>query len=146
VAAPSIDELVRFFNERHPQTVLGHLGVRVRSWDVAAPCVEVDVSERLFQHAGVVHGGVFVLLAESVASIAAALSVDVTQTRVVGQDISATHLKSVTEGVLTATARAVHKGRTSQVYTIDVENEVDGKKRLVSVCRCTMALRAIADG
>ena len=136
---PTKEELIAFMKERDPHTVLHVLGVRAVQTDAECSVVEVDVSERLFQHAGIVHGGVYVLLAESAASMAAALTVDVSRFRVAGQEISASHVRASTQGTLRAEARPIHKGRTSIVYTIDVTN--DGK--LVSACRCTIAVRPI---
>ena len=135
----SPEQLAAFLAEQNPHTVLGTLGIRMTVQSKALAVVEVDVSERLFQHAGIVHGGIYVLLAESAASVAAAYTVDVTRYRVAGQEISASHVRPATAGVLRASARPVHTGRTQLVYAIDVEN--DGK--LVSVCRCTIAVRPI---
>jgi 1,4-dihydroxy-2-naphthoyl-CoA hydrolase len=136
---PTREAVIEFMQERDPHTVHATLGVRATQLDPDAFTVEVDVGERLFQHAGIVHGGVYVLLAESAASGAAALTVDVTRFRVAGQEISASHLRPTTAGTLKATARPIHKGRTQIIYAIDVEN--DG--RLVSVCRCTIAVRPL---
>ena len=136
---PTKDELLAFMRERNPHTVLHVLGVRTVQTDADCAIVEVDVSERLFQHAGIVHGGVYVLLAESAASLAAALTVDVSRFRVAGQEISASHVRASTQGTLRAEARPVHQGRTSIVYAIEVTN--DGK--LVSTCRCTIAVRPL---
>lgn len=136
---PSKEQVIGFMQARDAHTVLHALGVRTVQFDADCAVVEVEVSERLFQHAGIVHGGVYVLLAESAASIAAALSVDVSRFRVAGQEISASHVRASTQGTLRAEARPLHKGRTSIVYSIDVTN--DGK--LVSTCRCTIAVRPI---
>ncbi len=136
---PSVDDVIAFMRERDPHTVLHTLGIRAVEITADRVVVETDVDERLFQHAGIVHGGVYVLMAESAASAAAALAVDVTRFRVAGQEISASHVRSATEGTLRATATPLHKGRTSLVYAIVVEN--DGK--LVSVCRCTIAVRPL---
>jgi uncharacterized protein (TIGR00369 family) len=134
----SRDEIIAFLDAQHRHTVLHTLGVRIESHEPA--CVAVDIDERLFQHAGIVHGGVYVLLAESAASMAAAFAVDVTTHRIAGQEISASHIRASSSGTLRATATPVHVGRTSLVYAIDVT--CDGK--LVSVCRCTVAVRPLA--
>jgi 1,4-dihydroxy-2-naphthoyl-CoA hydrolase len=136
---PSREDLIAFFMEREPHTVHHALNIRTTNPDPDAFTVEVDVSERLFQHAGIVHGGIYVLLAESAASGAAAFTVDVTKYRVAGQEISASHVRASTSGVLRAVAKLVHKGRTQLVYSINVEN--DG--RVVSIVRCTIAVRPI---
>lgn len=132
-------ELLEFIRQRDPHTVLHTLGVRITQFDPECCTVEVDVDERLYQHAGIVHGGVYVLLAESAASIAAALTVDVTRCRVAGQEVSASHLRSSTTGLLRATARPLHIGRSTLVYAIDVTND----DRLVSTCRCSIAVRPL---
>ncbi|MBM4282370.1 MAG: hotdog fold thioesterase [Deltaproteobacteria bacterium] len=138
--APSLQDVVAFIRDRDPHTVFQALGIEVTTFGRDQTVVEVDVGERLFQHAGIVHGGVYVLLMESAASICAALTVDVTKNRVAGQEISASHLRPVTEGRLVARARPLHTGKTSIVYACDVE--CGG--RLVSTGRCTMAIRPFA--
>lgn len=121
-------------------TVLGALDVRITSYEPDAVTVETDVSDRLFQHGGIVHGGVYVLLAESAASTAAAVAVDITRFRVSGMEINANHLRSVTSGSLKAVATPVHRGQTTHVYGVEI---TDQDERLISVGRCTMAIRRI---
>lgn len=133
------EAVAAFFAARDPHTVHGTLGIRTVQAEASCFVVEVDVDARLHQHAGIVHGGIYVLLAESAASGAAALSVDLGTQRVAGQEISASHVRAATSGTLRAEARPIHTGRTALVYTIDVTN--DGK--LVSVVRCTIAVRPI---
>jgi uncharacterized protein (TIGR00369 family) len=137
---PTTDDVIQFIRAQHAHTVLGALDIQFEKFDAQETIVTTTVSERLFQHGGIVHGGIYVLLAESAASTAAALAVDVTKVRVAGQEISAAHVRASTGGVLRAIARPLHRGRTSHVYDIRVEN--DG--RLVCACRCTVALRPIA--
>jgi 1,4-dihydroxy-2-naphthoyl-CoA hydrolase len=141
MARPTPEELIAFIRQRDPHTVFAPLGVEVRRFGADETVVEVEVSEKLFQHAGIVHGGIYVLLMESAASICAAFSVDISAFRVAGQEISASHLRPATSGRLVARARPVHTGRTAIVYACDVDN--DG--RLVSTGRCTMAVRPVAD-
>jgi 1,4-dihydroxy-2-naphthoyl-CoA hydrolase len=129
-----------FIRTQHEHTVLGALGIEITRFGADASTVEVLVSSRLFQHAGLVHGGVYVLLMESAASIAAAMAVDMTAHRIAGQEISASHVRAVTDGRLSATAKPLHQGRTAIVYDCRV---VDGDGRLVSTGRCTIAVRPI---
>lgn len=143
MTAPSREDLIAFIEEHHAKTVLGTLGVRYTSYEPDAVTVEVDADERLHQHAGIVHGGVYVLLAESAASTAAALSVNVLENRVAGQEINANHLRSAVSGTIRATARPIHRGKTTHVYNIDVTDQ-DG--RLLCVSRCTVAIRPVPSG
>lgn len=132
------EDLIALIQARDAATVHGALGIRIESFGAEETVVAVDVSERLFQHAGVVHGGVYVLLAESAASVAAALSVDMERFEVAGMEINANHLKKVNSGILRATAQRLHRGRTSMVYGIEVTDE-QGEK--VCLSRCTIAIR-----
>jgi 1,4-dihydroxy-2-naphthoyl-CoA hydrolase len=54
-----------------------------------------------------------------------------------GQDINANHLRSVSSGLVTATARPFHLGRSSHVWHIEIRDE---QERLVCVSRLTMAV------
>jgi 1,4-dihydroxy-2-naphthoyl-CoA hydrolase len=134
---PTHEDVIAFIRAQDPHTVLHALGVEMTRMDQAESVVEVEVSERLFQHAGIVHGGIYVLLMESAASIAAALSVDLGRFRVAGQEISASHVRATTSGRLVGRARPLHQGRTAIIYACEVHN--DGK--LVSTGRCTIAVR-----
>ncbi|MEO8296543.1 MAG: hotdog fold thioesterase [Burkholderiales bacterium] len=101
----------------------------------------MPVNERTRQPMGILHGGMSVVLAESLGSIAASFSVPPGH-RVVGLDINANHLRSVSEGWVTGTVRPIHIGRTTHVWQIDLVND-DGKPTCVS--RLTMAVLAPRD-
>ena len=140
--APTLEELRKYIEDVDPHTVHAALGIRLVTLTPEEVAVEVDVDERLFQHAGIVHGGIYVLLAESAASCCAALNVDVKRQFVSGQEVSASHLSKVTDGVLRATARPLRLGRTAHVFDCRVENQ-DGK--LISWVRITVAVRDIPE-
>jgi 1,4-dihydroxy-2-naphthoyl-CoA hydrolase len=133
------DEVIRIIEARNGATAFAALGIRVTSWDPDAFAVAVDIDDRHRHPEGFLHGGISVLLAESAASLAAALSVDITAYRIFGSEISASHLKPVASGTVTATACPLRRGRTSQVYDIKVTNE---KHELVCAVRCSVAVRA----
>jgi 1,4-dihydroxy-2-naphthoyl-CoA hydrolase len=97
----------------------------------------MPVDERTRQPFGLLHGGASLALAETVASLGAAANVDLERFVAVGQEINGNHLRAKTDGVVRATARPIHRGRTSQVWSIDI---VDEQGRLVCVSRCTMAI------
>jgi 1,4-dihydroxy-2-naphthoyl-CoA hydrolase len=97
------------------------------------------VDARTHQPAGVLHGGASVALAETVGSTAANLCVDRQRELCLGQEINANHLRSVTSGLVTATARPLHRGSRSQVWQIEIRDE---RERLVCVSRLTMAVVA----
>ncbi|MDP2369201.1 MAG: hotdog fold thioesterase [Rhodoferax sp.] len=96
------------------------------------------VDRRTIQPYGLLHGGVSVVLAETLGSCGAAFSCP-EGFRAVGLDINANHIRGVTAGWVTGTARPVHIGRTTQVWHIDLHNEAGG---LTCVSRITMAVQA----
>jgi len=122
--------------ERSSRTLPGYLGIRVTEVGADFLRATMPVNERTHQPYGVLHGGASVALAETVGSMAAMLCVD-PQYLVMGQEINANHLRKVTSGLVTATARPFHIGRSSHVWHIEIRDEQD---RLVCVSRLTMAV------
>jgi uncharacterized protein (TIGR00369 family) len=92
----------------------------------------MPVNSRVYQPDGVLHGGATAALAESVGSFAAHIFVDTNEYFVRGIEITANHLKSVTEGFIYAKATFLHKGRTTQLLDIKITDDHDN---LISVCR-----------
>ena len=123
-------------NERGSRTMPGFLGIRVTEIGPDFLRATMPVNERTHQPFGVLHGGASVALAETVGSLAAMLSVDPNY-MVLGQDINANHLRSISSGLVTATARPFHLGRSSHVWHIEIRDE---QERLVCVSRLTMAV------
>jgi len=92
------------------------------------------VNSKVHQPMGLLHGGATVALAESVGSAASYLFVNPKEYHVKGIEISANHLKSKKNGVITAKATLVHKGRTTHLWQIAVRDE---KEDLISLCKIT---------
>lgn len=84
---------------------------------------QMPVNEKTKQPIGILHGGANVVLAETVASTAANAVIDLTQYYCVGLEINANHIRSVNSGLVTATTRPVHLGRTTQIWHIEIFNE-----------------------
>jgi 1,4-dihydroxy-2-naphthoyl-CoA hydrolase len=95
---------------------------------------EMPVKDKHKQPYGIVHGGATATLAETVASVAGWLCVDYKKELTVGLELNINHLKSVTQGVLTARATGIHVGKTTQVWQIDV---YDTTFRQISTGRLT---------
>ena len=92
----------------------------------------MPVSPRLHQPDGVLHGGATVALAETVGSAASHVLLGSKETVIRGIEISANHLKSVTAGIVQAKAVLTHKGKTLQLWDIEVRDE---ENRLISKCK-----------
>jgi len=97
----------------------------------------MPVTSKVHQPAGILHGGATVALAESVGSGAAYAFIDAEKFDVRGIEINANHLKSAREGIVTATAKPIHRGKTTQLWEIRV---VDDQNSLISICKLTMIL------
>lgn len=123
-------------NERGNRTLSGYLGIRVTEIGPDFLRATMPVNEHTHQPFGVLHGGASVALAETVGSLAALLCLDPTHIAL-GQDINANHLRSISSGLVTATARPFHLGRSSHVWHIEIRDE---QERLICVSRLTMAV------
>ncbi|MGN8276019.1 hotdog fold thioesterase [Pseudomonas sp. SMV71] len=130
---PNIEQL----NAAGKNTISEVLDIRFESFDDESLTASMVVDHRTHQPFGLLHGGASVVLAETVGSMAAYLCVDTSKFYCVGLEINANHLRGVRSGRVTATARMVHLGRTTQVWDIRLTND-DGKVSCVS--RLTMAV------
>ena len=122
----------------HVNTTVAHLGIEFLEVGEDFIRARAPVDSRTRQPYGILHGGVSVVLAETLGSCGAARAAPAGY-RAVGLDINANHIRSVSEGWVIGTARPVHIGRTTHVWQIEVVNE-HGK--LTCVSRITMAILA----
>jgi 1,4-dihydroxy-2-naphthoyl-CoA hydrolase len=129
---------VELLSANHHQTATGRLGIEFVEIGDDFVRGRVPVDERTRQPYGLLHGGVSVVLAETLGSVGAAYSCPPDH-RAVGLEINANHLRGVTEGWVTGTARPVHRGRTTHVWQIEL---VDEQGRPTCVSRITMAILA----
>lgn len=113
------------------------LGIEVTEATEQRVVATMEVGEEHHQPFGVLHGGATVALAETVASVGANVA-SPDGRRAAGMEINANHLRPVVQGLLTATAEPVHKGRTSHVWRIVV---TDADDRKICVSRCTLTVR-----
>ncbi len=128
----SVEELTRI----HQDTAVQQLGIEFLEVGPDFIRARVPVDARTKQPYGLLHGGVSVVLAETLGSCGAAYSCPEGQ-RAVGLDINANHLKGATAGWVTGITRPVHIGRTTQVWQIDLSNDAG---ELTCVSRITMAV------
>jgi 1,4-dihydroxy-2-naphthoyl-CoA hydrolase len=98
---------------------------------------EMPVLAKHKQPFGIVHGGATAALAETVASIAGWLCVDSSKQSTVGLELNINHLRAVTKGFLLAKATAIHTGRQTQVWQIDIRDQYF---KQVSTARLTVMI------
>lgn len=120
----------------HKDTAVAHLGIEFLEVGDDFIRARVPVDTRTKQPYGLLHGGVSVVLAETLGSCGAAYSCPEGY-RAVGLDINANHLRGATSGWVTGVARPVHIGRTTQVWQIDLTNDAG---EMTCASRITMAV------
>jgi 1,4-dihydroxy-2-naphthoyl-CoA hydrolase len=97
----------------------------------------MPVTDKTKQPLGLLHGGANVVLAETLGSVAATLTVDANRQHCVGLEINANHLKSVREGLVRGVTKPIHLGKKTQVWEIKIFN---GQDQLTCISRITMAI------
>ena len=125
-------------NQLNAQTAAAHLGIEITEIGDDFLRGRVPVDERTRQPFGILHGGVSVVLAETLGSIGAFYACPEGQ-HGVGLDINANHLRAATSGWVTGTARPIHRGRTTHVWQIELHNEAG---EMTCISRITMAILA----
>ncbi len=116
--------------------MLGHIGIEITGFGDDYLEGVMPVNKGTKQPFGILHGGASVVLAESLGSIAGYLCSEGEQ-RVVGIEVNANHIRSVSQGIVKGICKPVHLGRRQQVWNIDIFNE-DGK--LCCTSRLTTAV------
>jgi uncharacterized protein (TIGR00369 family) len=127
-----------------PRDLLSHFDALIGTeWlddDPAHARARVPVRDELRQPVGLMHGGVMSSLVESVCSRATALAVLGDGMAAMGQSISVSFIRPVTEGQAEVRATARHRGRTTWVWDAEV---VDAEERLCALAQMTIAVRPI---
>ncbi len=118
-------------------TIHESLGIEMKEVSKDKVVATMTVGPKVHQPFGLLHGGASVVLAESAASVGAAMNIDLSTHRAVGIEINANHLRSKRDGLVTAIATPIHKGRNTHVWSIEIKDE-DGK--LICTSRCTLAI------
>lgn len=130
----SVEDFTRFSLD----SAVSHLGIEFLEVGDDFIRARVPVDARTRQPFGLLHGGVSVVLAETLGSVAANFACPPGEIAV-GLDINANHLRSAKAGWVTGTTRPVHLGRTTQVWQIEMVNEAG---EMTCVSRITMAVLA----
>ena len=107
-------------NKLNQNTVIEYLDIRITQIGDEFIQGTMPVSHKTIQPQGLLHGGASLTLAESLASLGAALCLDMKKYNVVGHGINANHLRSATEGVVTGIAKPVYLGGKTQVWEIKI--------------------------
>jgi 1,4-dihydroxy-2-naphthoyl-CoA hydrolase len=115
-----------------------HYGLEIVSMDDEEVQARVPVRPELLQPGGLVHGGVFASMAESMTSVATWLAVHEEGKSAMGQSNQTSFLRPIVDGTIHATGRRRHRGRTTWVWEVDI---TDDEGRLCALVRMTVAVR-----
>jgi len=128
------EEILKALNGMRTNTMLEVLDISFTDVNVEEGWVKaiMPVTKKVHQPMGLLHGGASAALAESLGSASSVLFLDRSKQVPVGVEISCNHIRSVRDGVVTATAQIIHKGRSSHLWQIRIEDE---QGRLISLCK-----------
>ena len=126
----NIEDLNRFSQN----SLLSHLSISFSEIGEDYLCATMPVVDATRQPLGYLHGGASIALAESLGSVASYLLIDPEKYNVFGIEISANHIKSKKDGVVKATAKAIHLGSRTHIWDIKIDDE---EEKLISIVRLT---------
>ncbi|WP_188457745.1 PaaI family thioesterase [Psychroflexus planctonicus] len=127
-------EILERCNAVVPNTLMQTLDISYVDVGEGFLVAEMPVSPKVHQPDGILHGGAMVALAESVGSAACFVFLDTDNFSIRGLEINANHVRSVKDGKVFAKASFIHKGRTTQVWQIEITNQA---QQLISMCKLT---------
>jgi uncharacterized protein (TIGR00369 family) len=133
----SSEQIVARINSNRAGSVWEALDITLISCEKDKVVATMPIGPNHRQQLGYLHGGVSVVLAESVASLGTAFNIDQTRQMAFGLEINANHIRPKRDGRVTATATVIHRGRTSFVWDIRLTDEND---KLICISRCTVAV------
>lgn len=128
-------ELIRKTGENE---LLRFLGVEIVEASEERVVLQMEVTPKVHQYLGVMNGGVSLYLCETAASVGVVASTDLTKYAPVGVEINANHLRAVSKGKITVTARPIYPSRTLSVWQIDITND---RGKLVCTSRCSVLMQ-----
>ncbi|MGY6560750.1 MAG: hotdog fold thioesterase [Luteibaculaceae bacterium] len=135
------EKALAILNKSVKNTLMETLGITYTAMGDDWVEATMPVTPTVHQPAGILHGGASVALAESLGSASSHLFIDHTKQSVVGLEINANHLKSIKEGMVTARATIIHKGRSTHLWDIRIRDE---KNNLICICRLTNLIKTHA--
>jgi 1,4-dihydroxy-2-naphthoyl-CoA hydrolase len=127
-------KLLKAFNDRNKNTLMQTLDIEYVAIGEDYLTAKMPVSSKVHQPYGQLHGGATAALAETVGSAASNFFIDSKNQFINGIQLSINHIKSKRDGVVYATAKNIHKGKSTHVWEVTI---VDESEKLVSVAKMT---------
>lgn len=133
-------EKLKQINAMNSNTLMETLDIHFT--DIGEDFIEatMPVNSKVHQPYGILHGGATIALAETVGSVLSVISVDSKKFKAVGLQMNANHIRPKKEGIITARAEFIRKGRTVHLLKIEIKDE-EGK--MISYCQLTTSIVSI---
>ena len=133
----SKEELIANINNTREGSIWNVLDIKLVEAEQDRVVATMPIGPNHRQQVGYLHGGVSVVLAESLASFGSVLNIDADRQMAFGLEINANHLRPKRDGILTGVAVPITRGRTTHVWDIRITDEND---KLICISRCTVAI------
>ncbi|HLZ60425.1 MAG TPA: PaaI family thioesterase [Ktedonosporobacter sp.] len=133
----SESEIIQHINSTREGSVWDVLDIKLIEAKQDRVVATMPIGPNHRQQVGFLHGGVSVVLAESLASFGSVLNIDADQQMAFGLEINANHLRPKRDGLLTGVATPLHLGKTTHVWDVQITDEND---KLICISRCTIAI------
>jgi 1,4-dihydroxy-2-naphthoyl-CoA hydrolase len=133
----SQEEIIAHINSTRAGSVWDVLDIKLVQAQKDRVVATMPIGPNHRQQIGYLHGGISLVLAESIASIGSTLNIEADRQMVFGLEINANHVRPKREGMLTGVATPLARGRTTHVWDIKITDEND---KLICVSRCTVAI------
>jgi len=130
--------LLESINNYRKNTLIEHLNILITEVGDDFLVGTMPVDSTTIQPHGLLHGGASCVLAETLGSIAANLTLDPAKKYAVGLEINANHIRSEKSGLVLGKAAPLHRGRSTQIWEIKITNQ---QNKLVCISRLTLAIK-----
>lgn len=127
-------QILKGFNDRCKNTLMETLDIEYVDVGDDFLIAKMPITSKVHQPYGQLHGGATAALAETVGSAACHFFIRSKDKLVNGIELTINHVKSKRDGVVFATARNIHNGRSTQLWEVKIKDE---EGQLISICKIT---------
>ena len=128
---------IKEINQFCQNSLISHLGIEFLECTETKVVATMPINSTTHQPLGYLHGGASLALAETVGTAGSLFNIDTEKYLAFGMSVSGNHISSIRDGVVTATATIVHRGKTTHVWDVEIKDETG---KLISVARVTNAI------
>ena len=132
--------IIKELNRRCESSFVDYLGIRFTEYDGCKIAAEIEIQPHHKQPIGVVHGGVYLSIAETIAGAGSTVMVEKAGKTAYGTLANGQHFASVRGGVITARGELIFKSEYKHVWDVKITDDLG---KLISICRVTNSIKAL---